>query len=86
MQAYCGRHSLDDDLQPLLSPADRTVVGNGPVKPSQTQEALRHVHGLTQRQIEEALDAQAELDGLVAEYLTAASLATCLTVPAHLRV
>jgi hypothetical protein len=47
---------------------------------------LRHAHGLTQRQIEEALDAQAELNGFAAEHLTAASLATCLTVPAHLRV
>lgn len=31
---------LEDDLQRLLLPAGRTVVGNGPVKPSQTQKAL----------------------------------------------
>jgi hypothetical protein len=72
MQAGCGWHSLDDDLQCLLSPNDRAVAGNGPFKPSQPQKALRHAHGLMLWQIEEALDAQAELDGLIGEHLPAA--------------
>jgi len=50
------------------------------------QQALRHTHGLAQRQIEQALDAQTELDRLVAEHLAAPALTAWLAVPVHRRV
>ncbi len=62
------------------------VVRHRPVEASQAPQALCHAHGLTQGQIEQALDAQAELDRLVAERLAAPSLAARLAMPAHRRV
>ena len=43
-------------------------------------------HGLAQLRIEKVLDAQAELDRLVAKYLAASMLALRLSMPAHCRV
>jgi len=86
MQTCRGWNSADGDLQRLLPPAYRAVIRYRPVKPSQAQQALRQPHGLAQRQIEEALDAQAELDRLVAECLAASALAARLSMPVHHRV
>jgi hypothetical protein len=81
-----GRHSADGDLQRLLAPAYRAVVRHRPVEPSQAQQALRHPHGPAQRQIEQALHTQAELDRLVAERLAARALATWLAMSVHVRI
>jgi hypothetical protein len=86
MQSRRGWHRADGDLQRFLAPADRAVVRRRPVKSSQAQQALRHAHGLAQRQIEEALDAQAELNRLVAERLAAPALPARLAVPIHRRI
>lgn len=50
------------------------------------QQALHHTHGLAQRQIEEVLDAQAEMDRLLAEHLAAPALAVWLAMPGHVRI
>ena len=78
-----SRNRADGDLQRFLAPADRRVVRHRPVKSSKVQQALRHAHGLAQRQIEEALDAQAELNRLVAERLATPAFAARLAVPIH---
>lgn len=67
-------------------PAYRTVIGHWPIETGKLQEALRHAYSLAQRQTEEALDAQAELNCLVAELLAASSLAARLAMPVHVRI
>ncbi len=86
MQSGRGRYCPDGNLKRLLPPADRAVVRRRPIKSRQAQQALRHAHGLAQRQIEQAFDTQAELDRFVAEHLAAPALATRLAVPVHLRI
>jgi len=86
MQPRRGRDSADRHLQRLLAPAYRAVVRHRPVKSSQFQQALRHAHGLAQWQIEEALDAQAELDRPIAELLATPALAAWLAMPSHVRI
>jgi len=53
--------------QGFLPRAYGAVVGNRLVQARQLQQALRHPHGLTQRQVEQAFDAQTELNGFVAK-------------------
>ena len=45
-----------------------------------------HAHHLTRGKLEQALDCQAELDRRLAVLLTAALLAACTAVPAHVLV
>jgi len=86
MQARRGRYCSDGDLQRLLPPADRAVVRHLPSETGQAQQALRHAHGLAQRQIEQAFDAQAELDRLIAKRLAAPAFAARLAMPLHCRI
>ena len=53
--------------QRLLAAADGAVVGHGPSQTRQMHQALHEADGLAQRQTEQALDGQAELDGGIAE-------------------
>jgi len=73
-------------LQRLLAPTHRAVVGHAPVQIRQAQQALNQAQALTQRQVEQALDAQAELDGCLGEDSLASSLATGRGVPLHVFV
>ena len=57
IQARRARDSAYGYLQRLLPPADHTVARHRPVESGQVQQALRHPHGRTQRQAEQALDA-----------------------------
>ena len=52
MQARGGHYGANGHLQRLLQSAYRAVVRYRPAEPSQAQQALRHAHGLTQRQTE----------------------------------
>lgn len=52
----------DLHLQGLLPAAQGRVVRNGPVQPGQAQQAGDHSCGLPERQLEQHLDRQAELD------------------------
>jgi uncharacterized protein YfiM (DUF2279 family) len=70
----------------LLAPADRAEIGNPPVQPGQLEQALRHAHHLTQGQIEQALDSQAELDRPLAVFRSASPLAAGTAVPTHVLV
>jgi hypothetical protein len=70
----------------FLAPADGTEVRHLPVQAGQLEQALRHPHRLTQRQIEQALDGQAELDRRLAVLWTAATLAAGTAVPAQILV
>lgn len=59
----------------LLSPANDAEKGHMPVKAGQLQQALRHSHSSTQRQINQTLDRQAELHSFIAVLLAARTLA-----------
>ena len=70
----------------LLPPVYSAEIGDLPVQASQLEQALRHAHRLPQRQIEQALDGQAELNGRHAVLPAAASLAAGTAVSAHVLV
>jgi len=61
-------------------------VRHWPVQPKQQALRYGHGHGQAQRQIEDALDAQAELTRLVDGCLAAAALAALLAMSVHLWV
>ena len=67
-------------LQCLLAPAHGAEVGHLPIQMGQAQQAL------AQGQTKQALDAQAELDGRVAEHLLPAPFAAGWRVPLHVFV
>jgi hypothetical protein len=48
-----------------LAPTHRAEIGHWPVQLGQLQQALHHVQALAQRLAEQALDAQAKLDGCI---------------------
>lgn len=76
----------DLNLEGFLSAARRRDVRNGPVQPGQAQEARDHRGGLPERQLEQNLDRQAELDRGIRKdrWASLASLMRC--VPGHLLV
>jgi len=86
MQACCRCLRFDRYGGMFLTPANGAEIRHLPVQTGQLEQALRHSHCLTQRQIKQALDRQAELNGLIAVLLRASPLATKFAVPAHLRV
>jgi len=86
MQTCRGRYGADGNLQRFLAPAYRTVIGHRPIETGKLQQALRHAYSQAQRQTEETLDAQAELDCLVTKFLAASSLASRLAMPVHVRI
>ena len=53
--------------QRFLAAADRAVVRHGPIQARQMHQALHETDDLAQRQAEQPLDGQAELDGGIAE-------------------
>ena len=73
-------------LQCLLASAHGAEVGHLPVQAGHAQQALHHSQALAQGQAEEAFDAQAELDGSIAEHLLPAPLAAGGRVPLHVFV
>ena len=83
-----GGAGLVGQLHPqrLLASAHGTKVGHAPVQARQAQQALNQAQTLTQGQVEQALDAQAELDGCLREDPLASSLATGRGVSLHVFV
>lgn len=86
MQTRRGRAAWNDHLAMLLAPAHRAVVRRWPIQPRQPEQALLHAHGLAQREVEQAFDRQAELDGRIAEGRSTPALADRSAVPAHVAV
>lgn len=72
--------------QPLLAPADGAEVRYPPVQAGQLKQALRHAHRLAQRQVEQALDREAELNRRLAVLRASPTLAAGTAVPAHVLV
>ena len=86
VQRPVGTAIRDLHLQGLLSAAQRRVVRNGPVQPRQLQQACDHPGGLPERQLEQHLDRQAELDRRVRDDRWAPRTALMRRVPGHLLV
>jgi hypothetical protein len=74
----CDRHR-----KMLLVPANGAEIGYLPVQANELEQASRHAHRLTQGQIEQALDGQAELHRRLAVLGTAAPFAARTAVPAY---
>ena len=70
----------------LLASAHCAVVRCRPNQPCQFEQALHHAHGLTEREIEQAFDRQAERNGCIAEGRRTSSFAERRAVPAHVSV
>lgn len=73
-------------LQRPLTATDGAEIGNPPIQPRQTQQALNQSQALAQCQAKQALDAQAKLDGRIRERLLATPFATGRCVPLHVFV
>ena len=73
-------------LEGLLPAAQRRVVWNGPVQPCQTQEARDHPGCLPERQLEQNLERQAELDRGIRKDRRASWASLMRRVPGHLLV
>lgn len=78
--------SRDRHSKILLPPADGAEIEDLPVQTCQLEQTLRHAHRLAQRQIEQALDGQAELKRRFAILPAAPAFAAGLSVPAHILV
>jgi len=69
VQAACRRAAGNDDMQMCLPAAHGAVpqgfpaviIGRWPVQSSQFEQTLHHAHGLSQGEVEQAFDCQAEL-------------------------
>ena len=82
-----GRASVGQlHLQCLLAAAHGAEVRHPPLQACQAQQALHQSQALAQGQAEEAFEAQAELDGGVAEHVLPAPLAAGGCVPLHVFV
>lgn len=86
VQRPVGTAIRDLNRQGLLPPAQRGVIGNGPVQPRQAQETGNHSGGLPERQLEEHLDRKAELDRRAREDRRAPRSALMRREPGHLLV
>ena len=74
------------DGQDLLPPAQRREVRHGPVQTRQPEQAGHHSGGLAQRELEENLDRQAELNGGIGEDRWASRPPITLCAPGHVLV
>ena len=82
-----GRGSVGQlHLQCLLASAHGAEVGHPPIQVCQVQQALHQSQALAQGQTKKAFDAQAELDGGVAEHVLPTPLAAGGCVPLHVFV
>lgn len=73
-------------LQCLLAAADGAEIWHVPIEPRQLHHALHRPQTLAKGQTEQALDAQAKLDGRIGEGVLATALATGRRVPWHVFV
>ena len=76
----------DLDGECLLAAAQGRVIRHGPVQPRKLQQCPNHADRLAQRQFEQNLDRQAQLDRHVREHRRPAHLARRLRKPFHLGV
>jgi len=86
VQSRRRRLCLHRHRKNLLAPADGAEVGHLPVQTRQLEQTLRHAHCLTQRQVEQALNRQTELNRRLAVLRAAVPLVTGTAVPAHVLV
>lgn len=73
-------------LESLLATADGAEVWHRPVQTRQAQQALDQAQTLAQRQIKQAFDAQAKLNGRFAEGALATAFAVGCGQPLHVAV
>ena len=76
----------DLNLQGLLPAAEGRIVRHGPVQPRQAQEARDHPGGLPQRELEQHLDRETELDRRVREDRRTPRVPFMRREPGHLLV
>jgi len=76
----------DLDGQGLLPAAQRGKVRHGPVQAGQSQQAGPHPGGLAQRQLEQDLDRQAELDGRIGKDRRPSGPTVTRRAPSHVLV
>lgn len=74
------------DGQGLLPPAEGGKVRHGPVQASQPEQAGHHPGGLAQRELEENLDRQAELNGRIGKHRWPSRPRVTRREPGHLLV
>ena len=74
------------NLQGLLAAAHGTVVWHGPIEPGQFQQTLHHAQAVPQGLVEQAFEAQAELDDRVREGMAAPAFTTRCVQPLHVCV
>ena len=86
VQRPAGTAIGDLHLQGLLPAAQGRVVRNGPVQPREPQQTGDHPGGLPERQLEQHLDRQAELNRRIRENQRASRPAFMRRVPGHLFV
>jgi len=86
VQRTIGTAIGDMDNKGLLPTAQGGVVGHGPVKVRHPQQAGHHSSRLPQRQFEQDLDGQTELDRGIREHRRATGAAVMRREPGHLLV
>lgn len=86
VQRPVGAPIGDLDGQGLLTAAQGRVIWHGPVQTRQLQQAGNHSGRLPQRQLEQDLDAQAQLDRGIREHRWATGLAIARSFPGHVLV
>ena len=86
VQRPVGTAIRDLRLRGLLSAAERRIVRNRPGQPREPQQTGEHPGALSERQLEQHLDRQAELDRRIREHRRASRPAFMRRVPGHLLV
>ena len=86
VQGGLGSAERELDSDRLLASAERGKVRYRPVQPCHLEDAGNHARRLPERQAEEHLHHQAELDGRVGEYGRTPRLAEFRSEPGHVPV
>jgi hypothetical protein len=86
IQGAIGAPIRDLDRQRLLVSAERGVIRHRPVKADHLEQAGHHPGRLPERQLEQDLDCQAELDRRIREDRRATGAAVMPREPGHLMV
>ena len=86
VQGAIGAPIRDLDSQSFLPPTQGRIVGHGPVQVCQLQQAGHHPGRLPERQLEQHLDRQTELDRGIREDRRATGAAIMRREPGHVLV
>jgi len=81
-----GAPIRDLDSQALLPPTQGRMIRHGPVQVRHPRQASHHPRGLPQRQFEQHLDGQTELDRGIREHGRVAAAAIMRREPRHILI